>query len=106
MGGKAYWVGHVTVDDPAAYEAYRAANAAAFAKFGARFLVRGGPQEVVEGSLRPRCVVIAFPSRAAAEACWHSPEYQAARAMRLGVSMADIAIVDAWDDPDTAADSR
>ena len=29
---KAYWIAHVTVDDPAAYEAYRQANAAAFAK--------------------------------------------------------------------------
>lgn len=34
---KGYWIGHVTVDDPQAYEAYRAANATAFAKYGARF---------------------------------------------------------------------
>lgn len=39
---KAYWIAHVSIDDPAAYEAYRRANAAAFARFGGRFLVRGG----------------------------------------------------------------
>ena len=94
---KAYWIGHVTVDDPAAYEAYRRANGVAFAKYGGRFLVRGGPQEVVEGQLRPRAVVIEFPSRAAAEACYRSPEYQAALALRLPVSTADIAIVDGYD---------
>jgi len=93
---KAYWIGHVTVSDPAAYEAYRQANAAAFAKYGARFLVRGGAQEVVEGALRPRAVVIEFADLATARACYDSPEYQAARALRLPVSLADLCIVEGW----------
>ena len=96
---KAYWVGHVSVDDPSAYEAYRRANAAAFAKYGGRFLVRGGVQEMVEGKLRPRAVVIEFPSREAALACYRSPEYQAALALRRPVSTADLAIVEGWDQP-------
>jgi uncharacterized protein (DUF1330 family) len=87
----------VSVDDPQAYEAYRSANAKAFAKYGARFLVRGGAQEVVEGELRPRAVVIEFPSIEAARACYVSPEYQAAMALRTPVSMADICIVEGWD---------
>ncbi|MDF1619647.1 DUF1330 domain-containing protein [Pseudothioclava nitratireducens] len=94
---KGYWIGHVSVDDPQAYEAYRSANAKAFAKYGARFLVRGGAQEVVEGELRPRAVVIEFPSIEAARACYVSPEYQAAMALRTPVSMADICIVEGWD---------
>ncbi|MDM7255464.1 MAG: DUF1330 domain-containing protein [Paracoccus sp. (in: a-proteobacteria)] len=94
---KAYWIGHVTVDDPDAYQAYRAANAAAFARFGGRFLVRGGPQEVVEGTLRPRAVVIEFPDLARARACYHSPEYQAALKLRQPVSLADLCIVEGWD---------
>ncbi len=93
---KGYWVGHVTVADAAAYEAYRQANAVAFAKYGARFLVRGGNQDVVEGDLRPRCVVIEFPSYQAAVDCYHSPEYQAALALRRPVSHADMAIVEGW----------
>lgn len=92
----AYWIGHVTVSDPEAYEDYRQANAVAFAKYGARFLVRGGVQEVVEGTIRPRTVVIEFPDLAAAQACYHSPEYQAAKAKRDGVSLADLCIVEGY----------
>ncbi|MDO5657242.1 MAG: DUF1330 domain-containing protein [Paracoccus sp. (in: a-proteobacteria)] len=94
---KAYWIGHISVDDPAAYARYREANAAAFEKYGARFLVRGGPQEVVEGKARPRAVVIEFANLDDAQACYHSPEYQAAKALRAPVSMADLVIVEGWD---------
>ncbi|MGO4854303.1 DUF1330 domain-containing protein [Phaeovulum sp. W22_SRMD_FR3] len=94
---KAYWIAHVTIDDPTAYEAYRAANAAAFAKYGARFLVRGGAQELVEGEMRPRSVVIEFADLATARACYQSPEYQAALALRQPVSTADVAIVEGWE---------
>ena len=90
---KAYWIAHVQVNDPHAYEAYRAANAVAFAKYGARFLVRGGPQEVREGAAKPRCVVVEFDSLELARACYESPEYQAAKALRDPVSEADLIIV-------------
>ena len=39
---KGYWIAHGRVDDPAAYDLYRAANAAPLAEYGGRFLVRGG----------------------------------------------------------------
>jgi uncharacterized protein (DUF1330 family) len=94
---KGYWVAHATVDDPAAYEAYRAANAEAFAKFGARFVIRGGPQEVMEGAQRPRTVVIEFADVETARACYMSPEYQRAKALRDPVSTADVVIVAGWD---------
>lgn len=91
---KGYWIGHITVTDPEAYQAYRAANAAAFEKYAGRFLVRGGAQEVVEGDLRPRAVVVEFPTIEAARACYASPEYRAAMALRLPVSMIDLCIVE------------
>lgn len=93
---KAYWIAHVSIDDPAAYDAYRRANAEAFAKYGARFLVRGGAQEVVEGTARPRSVVLEFPSLQAARDCYRSPEYQCAKALRDPVSDADLVIVEGW----------
>lgn len=93
----AYWIGHVTITDPTAYEAYRQANAAAFTKYGARFLVRGGAQDVVEGEVRPRTVVIEFADLATAQACYHAPEYQAAKAKRDGVSLADLCIVEGYE---------
>ena len=94
---KGYWVAHVTVDDPEAYEAYRQANAVPFAKYGARFLVRGGAQQVREGRMRPRTVVIEFADLATAIACYESPEYEAAKALRDAVSTGDLAIVEGWD---------
>lgn len=94
---KAYWIAHVTIDDPSAYEAYRQANAAAFSRFGGRFLVRGGSQEVMEGAMRPRSVIVEFASRADAEACYRCDEYQAALRLREPVSTADLVIVDGWD---------
>ena len=93
---KAYWIAHVTVTDPAAYDLYRAANAAPFARFGAKFLVRGGAQSVVEGSMRPRSVVLEFPSLQAAMDCYNSPDYQAALALRKDASAGDLCIIEGW----------
>jgi len=94
---KAYWVAHVDVHDPETYERYREANAAAFARYGARFVIRGGPQTVMEGQGRARTVVIEFPSLQAATDCFHSPEYQAAMAIRTAVSDADMVIVEGYE---------
>ncbi|MCW1956663.1 DUF1330 domain-containing protein [uncultured Lentibacter sp.] len=94
---KAYWVAHVDVSDPQAYEKYKAANAGPFAEFGARFLVRGGDQEVREGAVRSRTVVIEFPSYEAARACYDSPAYQAAFDIRKEVSIGDMVIVQGYD---------
>ena len=100
---KGYWVGHVTVTDPEAYKAYVAANAKAFAKYGARFLVRGGPYTSVEGMARQRHVVIEFPSYEAALACYRSPEYQEALRLREPVSEADMIVVEGYDGPQPGA---
>lgn len=94
---KAYWVAHVSVADAEAYEAYKAANAAPFAAHGARFVVRGGAQELREGQARARTVVIEFPSLEAARACYDSPEYQAAKALRDPISQGDLVIVEGYD---------
>jgi uncharacterized protein (DUF1330 family) len=94
---KGYWVAHVDVTDPEGYKAYVAANAAPLGKHGARFLVRGGVREVVEGNVRARTVVLEFPSFAAARDCYRSPEYQAAAALRKGKAECDLFIVEGCD---------
>lgn len=95
---KGYWVAHVTIDDPEIYKQYQAANAAPFAEYGARFLVRGGPQQLREGEVRPRSVVIEFPSIEAAYACYESEAYQNAKLIRDAVSVADMIIVEGYED--------
>ena len=96
---KGYWIAHVDVQNPDAYKNYVAANGAAFAKHGGRFLVRGGKHEAVEGKARSRNVVIEFPSYEAAQACWTSPEYKAAKAKQEGGAVADIIIIEGYDGP-------
>ena len=98
---KGYWIGHVDVTDPEGYKAYVAANAVPFGKFGGRFLVRGGAREVVEGKVRARTVVIEFPSYAAALACYRSPDYQAAAALRKGKAEIDLFVIEGYDGPQT-----
>ena len=94
---KGYWIAHGTVHDAAAYDFYRAANAAPLAEYGGRFLVRGGAQEVTEGTARPRTVVIEFPSYADAIACYQSPGYQAALKLRQGIAESDLVIVEGYE---------
>jgi uncharacterized protein (DUF1330 family) len=96
---KGFWIGRVDVSNAEAYQNYVKANAVPFAKFGARFLVRGGSYRVAEGEARARNVVIEFPSYEAAVACWDSPEYQAAKAERDGHAVADIIIIEGYEGP-------
>ena len=96
---KGYWVVRMDVRDPEKYKDYAAANAVAFKKYGARFLVRGGKFETLEGSSRARNVVIEFPNHQAALDCWHSPEYKHALSIRAPISQGDIVIVEGYDGP-------
>ena len=65
-----------------------------FGKFGGRFLVRGGAQEVVEGKVRARTVVLEFPSYPVALDCYRSADYQAAAALRKGKADFDLIIIE------------
>jgi uncharacterized protein (DUF1330 family) len=94
MSGKGYWIAMVDISDPENYPKYIAANAAAFEKYGARFLVRGGRHEDPEGPSGDRHVVVEFESYEKALACYHSPEYQAALKLRQASASARFAIVE------------
>ena len=96
---KGYWVARVDVHNTDAYKDYVASNGIAFAKFGGRFVVRGGTFRNPVGTSRSRNVVIEFPSYQAALDCWDSPEYQAARAKQQGGAEMDIVIIEGYDGP-------
>jgi uncharacterized protein (DUF1330 family) len=99
---KGYWIVRVDVTDPEAYKAYVAANAEAFRKYGARFLVRAGAYETVEGDSRSRNVVIEFKDYATALACYRSTEYAKAMRLRQGKAIADIVVIEGYDGPQPA----
>jgi uncharacterized protein (DUF1330 family) len=82
------------VTNPDAYAKYVSGTAAAFEKFGAKALARGGQVEVMEGKGYPRAVILEFESFEIAKAYYHSEEYQAARQHRLGAADFNSVIVE------------
>lgn len=83
----AYIVSLVNVSDLERYKEYAVGAGAAAAKYGGKFLARGGEREVLEGELDFKRVVIAeFETLEAAKRFYHSPEYQEARDKRLGAA--------------------
>jgi len=94
---KGYWIARVDVTDPEGYKAYVAANAVAFSKYGARFIVRGGAFEAPEGTPRARNIVLEFADYATALACYNSPEYAAAKTLRDGRAVADLVVIEGCD---------
>ena len=98
-----YWVVFADVTDPEGYKEYIAANGKALAKFGARFLARGGRVEPKEGQPKSRVIVVEFPDYAAALECYHSPEYASAMKLREGRSLWDMAITEGYEGPQPQA---
>ena len=91
----AYVLADVTVTDLPAMEEYRKQVPATLAKYGGRFLVRGGAHQTVEGDWKPaRLVVIEFPSLADARRWYDSEEYRAPKALRMRAGRTSVVIVD------------
>ena len=90
----ALWIAHVSVTDEEAYSKYAALAGPAVAKHGGRFIARAARYVQLEGTERPRNVVAKFDSVEAAEACYHSPEYQEALDFARGASERELVIVE------------
>ena len=93
----ALWIAHVTVTDEEAYGKYAALAGPAIAKHGGRFIARAGRYVQLEGKDRPRNVVAQFDTLEAAEACYHSAEYQAALSHARGASERELLVVETSD---------
>jgi uncharacterized protein (DUF1330 family) len=91
----AYVILDVEITDRAAYEDYKTRAGAALARYGGRFLVRGGTAEVVEGEWTPnRIVVLEFESADRARQWYASPEYAEAKEIRLAASRGNMILVE------------
>ena len=91
---KAYWIARVDVENAERYPDYVATAKPAFERYNAKFLARGGEVHQLEGEGRARNVVIEFASIKDALDCYNSAEYQAAKAIRITASTADMMIVE------------
>ncbi|MFT6104859.1 MAG: hypothetical protein ACJA1E_001285 [Paracoccaceae bacterium] len=94
---KGYWIANNIVQNADQYDAYRVAIGPVLARYGARFISRGGPQEVKEGTAFPRTVVIEFDSYETALTCYEDPEYQNAKRLRLTASDGTLTIFEGYD---------
>jgi uncharacterized protein (DUF1330 family) len=100
----AYLLVQGTVTDREGFQAYSAALPPIYRQYGGEYLALvPAPQvELLEGPPESRSIVIArFPSKAAARAFWHSPEYTAAKALRAGKGTFFVTLLDGL--PGTAA---
>lgn len=96
---KGYWIAHVEVHDAERYKSYVSGAGPAYKEFGAKFVVRGGAGEQMEGAendgtLGSRHVVIEFETIEKAYACYNSKTYKAAREHRLAASTGKLVIVE------------
>lgn len=83
----AYVLAEIEITNPDGYREYTAIVPATIAKYGGRFLVRGGAAEVLEGDWpQRRRVLLEFPSMQAAKQWFDSPEYEKPKAMRQAAS--------------------
>src|SRR5271163_3944177 len=75
----AYLISDVTVRNAEAFQTYRTRAAEAIAKYGGRYLARGGEIQALEGVWNPRnIIVVEFPSMEQARAWYASSEYASA----------------------------
>ena len=91
----AYVIAEIEVTDPGKFEEYRKLVPPTIEAFGGRYIVRGGAIGSLEGSWRPkRMVVIEFDDAERAKA-WHDSElYAPARALREASTNTRMIVVD------------
>jgi len=91
----AYVIAEIDVIDPAAYEEYRRQVPGVIAKYGGKYLVRGGKVEPMEGGWSPkRLAVVEFPSMEQALKFYRSPEYAPLIKIRQKASKGKLILVE------------
>jgi uncharacterized protein (DUF1330 family) len=91
----AYVVVQVSVQDAQTYERYKQLAPPAIARYGGRYLARGGMTQTLEGTWAPqRLVILEFPSVEQARAWWDSPEYAAAKSLRQSCTHTEMILLE------------
>jgi len=96
----AYLIANLHVTDPVKFNAYRAQVAPMIARFGGRYLVRGGEVTVVEGEATlDRLVILEFADMAALRRFYDSADYASLIRLRQEASTGDVALVEGYAPP-------
>jgi uncharacterized protein (DUF1330 family) len=91
----AYFIVDIDIRDAAFLEKYRKRMPATLAKYGGRYIVRGGTFETLEGNWKPkRLLLLEFPSVEHAKQWYDSEDYRPLKAMRLKASSSNVILVE------------
>jgi len=91
----AYVIVDIDILDPVGYEQYKNLAGATVEKYGGKYIVRGGKNEVLEGDWCPkRIVILRFDSIARAKEWLNSREYCEPRKMRHRTARANMIVVE------------
>ena len=90
----AYMIARVNVTDWDRYTEYIKVTPGIIAKYGGRFIVRGGETITLEGPEEKwRMVVVEFPDLEKAKEFYYSPEYTDAKKIREGAALAQFVAI-------------
>ena len=91
----AFVIAEIDITDPAAYEDYRRQVPDVIARYGGKYVVRGGKVEALEGGWSPkRIAVVEFLSMEQALKFYRSPEYAPLLRIRQKASRGKLVIVE------------
>jgi len=91
----AYFIVDLEVTDAVGIEEYRKQVPATIAKYGGRYLVRGGKHETLEGDWHPRrVIVLEFPSMEQAKRWYDCEEYRGPKALRFKTARTNLILVE------------
>ncbi len=96
----AYLIANIHVTDAEKFAAYRAQVAPMIARFGGRYIVRGGELTVVEGDVTlDRLVILEFADMAALRRFYDSADYAPLIRLRQAASTGEVALVEGYAPP-------
>ena len=91
----AYVIAEIDITDPKAYEEYRDKVPGVIARYGGKYIVRGGKTEPLEGGWSPkRVAMLEFPTMEQALKWYRSPEYAPLIKLRQKASRGKMILVE------------
>jgi uncharacterized protein (DUF1330 family) len=91
----AYVIVEIKVHDTAKFEEYKKKAPLSIAAYGGKYLVRGGPVEILDGTWAPeRIVILEFPSMARAREWYNCEQYAEAIQLRHASATSQFILVE------------
>lgn len=95
----AYLIVDIEVTDPENYETVKKLTPPIVAKFGGKYLSRGGLTEVIEGDWHPkRLVILEFENSEQAKTWLNSPEFAPIRELRAKTAITKMVLTESESD--------